>query len=107
MDSVVDMLAWMCDTPTGLFFKTDADRRFYQIICTSDDDGESINSTCFELFHQLWVSSRMLFSQKNGPTTFKHNAILMQEELVKEKKTKSYFDCIIRKADNYSTLRTI
>lgn len=75
VDSVVDMLAWMGDTPTGWFFKTDADRGFYQIVCSQD--AESINSTCFELFHCLWVSSRMLFGQKNGPATFKRNAIIM------------------------------
>lgn len=49
VDSVVDMLAWMGDTPTGIFFKTDADRGFYQIACAEDE--ESINSTCFKLFH--------------------------------------------------------
>lgn len=105
VDSVVDMLAWMGDSPTGLFFTTDADRGFYQIVCASDDDGESINSTCFELFHQLWVSSRILFGQKNGPATFKRNAIIMQGDLLREKKTKSYFDDIIGKADHYEALR--
>lgn len=29
VDSVPDMLAWMEEEPTGLFFKTDADRGFY------------------------------------------------------------------------------
>ena len=75
VDSVPDMLAWMGNTPTGLFFKTDADRGFYQIVCA--DDTESINSTCFELFHRLWVSTRILFGQKNGPATFKRNAMIM------------------------------
>ena len=103
VDSVVDMLAWMGDSPTGLFFKTDADRGFYQIVC----DPDSINSTCFELFHRLWVSSRMLFGQKNGPATFKRNAMIMQEELLAQKKTKSYFDDIIGKASDYSELRLI
>ena len=103
VDSVVDMLAWMGDPPTGLFFKTDADRGFYQIVC----DPDAINSTCFELFHRLWVSSRMLFGQKNGPATFKRNAMIMQEELLTQKKTKSYFDDIIGKASDYSELRLI
>ena len=103
VDSVVDMLAWMGDTPTGLFFKTDADRGFYQIVCTED----SVPSTCFELFHRLWVSSRMLFGQKNGPATFKRNAVVMQEELLLQKKTKSYFDDIIGKADHFTELRAI
>ena len=61
VDSVPDMLAWMGVSPTGLFFKTYADRGFYQIVCANDDGDESINSTCFELFHRLWVSTRMLF----------------------------------------------
>ena len=98
VDSVPDMLAWMGVGPTGLFFKTDADRGFYQIVCAADDNGESINSTCFELFHRLWVSTRMLFGQKNGPATFKRNAMIMQEELLAQGKTKSYFDDIIGKA---------
>ena len=96
VDSVPDMLAWMGDAPTGLFFKTDADRGFYQIVCA--DDSDSIDSTCFELFHKLWVSTRMLFGQKNGPATFKRNATIMQEELLELGKTKSYFDDIIGKA---------
>ena len=96
VDSVPDMLAWMGRAPTGLFFKTDTDRGFYQIVCA--DDEESVNSTCFELFHRLWVSRRMLFGQKNGPATFKRNAMIMQEELLDEGKTKSYFDDIIGKA---------
>ena len=70
----------MSELPTGIFFKTDADRGFYQIICAQDE--ESINSTCFELFYRLCVSSRMLFGQKNGPATFKRNAVIMQEELL-------------------------
>ena len=40
VDSVIDMLAWIGDSPTGLFSKTDADRGFYQIACA---DRESIN----------------------------------------------------------------
>ena len=99
------MLACMGDAPTGLFFKTDADRGFYQIVCATDD--ASIHSTYFELFHQLWVSSRMLFGQKNGPATFKRNAVVMQEELLIQKKTKSYFDDIIGKADHFPELRAI
>ena len=106
VDSVVDMIAWMGDSPTGLFFKTDADRGFYQIVCATDTT-ESVNSTCFELFHRLWVSSRMLFGQKNGPATFKRNAVLMQEELLQDKKTKSYFDDILGKASTFDDLRTI
>ena len=97
VDSVPDMLAWMGVGPTGLFFKIDADRGFYQIVCAADDGGESINSTCFELFHRLWVSTRLLFGQKNGPATFKRNAVIMQEELLGWQ-TKSYFDDIIGKA---------
>ena len=99
VDSVPDMLAWMGNSPTGLFFKTDADRGFYQVVCeTRDGDcGESINSTCFELFHRLWVSGRMIFGQKNGPATFKRNAMAMQEELLGHE-TKSYFDNDIGKA---------
>ena len=104
VDSVVDMLAWIGDSSTGLFFKTDADRGFYQIVCA---DSESVNSTCFELFHQLWVSSRMLFGQKNGPATFKRNAVMMQEELLQSKKTKSYFDDILGKASTFDDLRAI
>ena len=90
------MLAWMGNALTGLFFKTDADRGFYQIVCADDD--ESVNSTCFKLFHRLWVSRRMLFDQKNGTATFKRNAIIMQEELLVQWKTKSYLDDIIGKA---------
>lgn len=68
---------------TGLFFKTDTDRGFNQIVCDTSDGGpngeygESINSTWFELFHGPWVSIRMLFGQKNGPATFKRNAMIM------------------------------
>ena len=98
VDSVPDMVAWMGNVPTGLFFKTDADRGFYQIVCADDD--ESVNSTCFELFHRLWVSRRMLFGQKNGLATFKRNAMIMQEELLVQGKTKSYFDDIIGKASD-------
>ena len=50
------------------------------------------------MFHRLWVSSRMLFGQKNGPATFKRNAVIMQKELLEQGKTKSYFDDIIGKA---------
>ena len=39
----------------------------------------------------------MLFGQKNGPATFKSNAVVMQEELLGHQ-TKSYFDDIIGKA---------
>lgn len=90
---------------SGLFFKTDADRGFYQIVCATDS--ESLNNTCFEMFHRLWVSSRMLFGQKNGPATFKRNAVIMQEELLEQGKTKSYFDDIIGKAvtGDFRTLR--
>lgn len=103
VDSVPDMLAWMGNGPIGVFFKTDADRGFYQIVCDAHDGGangeygESIKSTCFELFHGLWVSTRILFGQKNGPATFKRNAMVMQEELL-GRETKSYFDDIIGKA---------
>ena len=79
-DSVPDMLAWMRNTPTRLFFKTDADRGFHQIVCATDS--ESINTTCFEMFHRVWVSSCMLFGQKNGPATFTWKAVIMQEELL-------------------------
>ena len=65
------------------------------------DDGASINSTCFELFHKSWVSTRMLFGQKNEWScdiqTECHDHI-MQEELLEQGKTKSYFDDIIGKA---------
>ena len=37
----------------------------------------------------------MLFGQKNGPATLKRNAMIMQEELLEQGKTKSYFDDII------------
>ena len=97
VDSVADMITWMSMDPTGLFFKTDADRGFYQIVCADDDGGEAINSTCFELFRRLGVSLRMLFGQKNGSATFKRNAVIMQEELLQEDKTKSYFNDIIGK----------
>ena len=109
VDSVADMMAWMSMDPTGLFFKTDVDRWFYQIMCADDDGGEAINSTCFELFRRLWVSSIMLFGQKNGPAMFKRNAVIMQEELLREGKTKSYFDDIIGKTgkNDFQGLRLI
>ena len=41
----------------------------------------------------------MLFGQKNGPAMFKRNAMIMQEELLLNGSTKSYFDDIIGKAE--------
>lgn len=48
---------------------------------------------------RLWVSTRMLFGMKNGPSTFKRNAIIMQGSLITEGKTKSYFDDLVGKAN--------
>lgn len=44
----------------------------------------------------MWVSTRMLFGQKNGPATYKRNAVIMQGSLLNGK-TKSYFDDLIGK----------
>ena len=51
----------------------------------------------------------MLFGQKNGPATFKRNAMIMQEELLREGKTKLYFDDIIGKTgkNDFQGLRVI
>ena len=49
----------------------------------------------------------MLFGLKNGPATFKRNATIIQQELLRDKKTKLYFDNIIGKADSYAALRDI
>lgn len=64
VDSVSDMLAWMGEAPTGLFFKTDVDRGFFQIVCANNS--ESINSTLFELFCKVYVSTRMLLGRRMG-----------------------------------------
>lgn len=89
---------------TGSFFKVDADRGFNQIVMTED----AVWSSAFAMLGELWVSERMLFGMKNGPPTFKRNAVIMQGELL-QTKTKSYFDDIIGKSGrrNYTALRLV
>lgn len=104
-DNINDMMAWMGEGDTGSFFKMDADRGFNQIVMTR----EATLGSAFKMFNQLWVSERMLFGMKNGPATFKRNAVVMQGELLTLKKTKSYFDDILGKSKrlDYGELRSI
>lgn len=108
VDTIADMMSWMSNENggTGLFFKMDADRGFNQIVMA---DRESVLCTGFEMMNELWVSTRMLFGLKNGPATFKRNATVMQGELLRQGRTKSYFDEIFGKTGigEYRKLREL
>lgn len=104
-DNINEMMAWMGNSETGSFFKMDADRGFNQIVMSK----EATLGSAFEMLGQLWVSERMLFGMKNGPATFKRNAVVMQGQLLLDKLTKSYFDDILGKCTrgDYRQLRSI
>ena len=74
------------------FWKTDADRGFLQVIQAPS----AIRHTGFELFHQLYISERMLFGQINGPSLFELNFNVMAHDLkFNQKVVKNFFDDIL------------
>lgn len=84
-----------------VFWKTDADRGFLQIVQASD----AVHHTGFETFGQLWVSDRMLFGQINGPAFFEHNFNAMAHDLkFVHKSVKNFFDDVIGGAEDWKGL---
>lgn len=84
-----------------VFWKTDADRGFLQIVQAPS----AIRHTGFEMFNQLWVSERMLFGQINGPAFFELNFNVMAHDLkFVEKSVKNFFDDVIGGASGWDSL---
>ena len=82
------------------FWKTDADRGFLQVVQAP----QAIRHTGFELFHQLYVSERMLFGQINGPSFFELNFNVMAHDLkFNQKVVKNFFDDILGGAESGSS----
>ena len=73
-------------------WKTDVDRGFLQVVQAPD----AVRHRGFELFHQLYVSERMLFGQINGPSFFELNFNVMAHDLkFNQKVVKNFFDDIL------------
>ena len=84
-----------------VFWKTDADRGFLQIVQASD----AVRHTGFEMFGQLWVSERMLFGQINGPAFFELNFNVMAHQLkFVDKSVKNFFDDVVGGAQDWPEL---
>ena len=84
-----------------VFWKTDADRGFLQIVQAP----EAVRHTGFEMFGQLWVSERMLFGQINGPAFFELNFNVMAHKMkFLDKSVKNFFDDVIGGASQWSEL---
>lgn len=84
-----------------VFWKTDADRGFLQIVQAPD----AVRHTGFEIFNQLWVSERMLFAQINGPAFFELNFNAMAHKLkCLDKSVKNFFDDVIGGAGEWKDL---
>ena len=83
------------------FWKTDADRGFLQV----QQAPGAIRHTGFELFHELYVSERMLFGQINGPSFFELNFNVMAQDLkFKQKVVKNFFDDILGGGNSWDEL---
>ena len=84
-----------------VFWKTDADRGFLQIVQAP----EAVQHTGFEMFGQLWVSERMLFGQINGPAFFELNFNVMAHKLkFLDRSVKNFFDDVIGGASHWNEL---
>ena len=65
----------------------------------------AIRHTGFELFHELYVSERMLFSQINGPSFFELNFNVMARDLkFNDKVVKNFFDDILGGGNSWEDL---
>lgn len=88
-------------TKFRFFWKTDADRGFLQVV----QSPSAIRHTGFELFHELYVSERMLFGQINGPSFFELNFNVMARDLkFHQKVVKNFFDDILEGANSWEAL---
>lgn len=84
-----------------LFWKTDADRGFLQVIQAPS----AIRHTGFELFHELYISEQMLFGQINGPSFFELNFNVMACDLkFNQKVVKNFFDDILSGGNSWNEL---
>ena len=83
------------------FWKTDADRGFLQVVQAPS----AVRHTGFELFHELFVSERMLFGQINGPSFFELNFNVMARDLkFNQKVVKNFFDDILGGSNSWEGL---
>ena len=83
------------------FWKTDADRGFLQVVQAPS----AVRHTGFELFHELYVSERMLFGQINGPSFFELNFNVMARDLkFNQKVVKNFFDDILGGSNSWDGL---
>lgn len=90
ISTLAQLHAWKAEF--DLWFSCDADWGFLQIVCKPS----SIKHMAFELFHKLFVSTRMLFGCLNGPAVFARNTDVMLRYLkFKERSVLNYFDDIL------------
>lgn len=88
-------------TKFPFFWKTDTDRGFLQVVQAPS----AIRHTGFELFHELYVSERMLFGQINGPSFLELNFNVMAHDLkFKQKVVKNFFDDILGGGNSWGDL---
>ena len=64
----------------GIWSIMDTDRGYMQIIMAL----LSIFLTAFEMFHQMWESTRMLFGMTGAPATFHRNMTIMMKPVLKK-----------------------